>query len=328
MRRREFIAGLGGAAVAWPVVARGQHTDRTRRVAVLMGFAEHDLEGRARFEAFREGLESLGWSQGRNLHIDIRYAPLGVRVHDHVQELVALQPDVVFTASTPMAAAVQRTTRLLPIVFVGVSDPIGSGFIVNLARPGGNLTGLQLYEDTIASKWLAMLKEFAPGLTRCALVANPRTTPYEYFFRSAAQAAASLAVELIPLRVESAVEIESSIETFARTPGGGFVVPPDGSMTSHRDLIVALAARHRLPAVYGVRAYVAAGGLMSYSTDRLDEFRRGATYVDRILRGAFPADLPVQAPTKFETTINLKTAKALGLAVPPGLLVAADEVIE
>ena len=328
MRRREFITMLGGAAAAWPLAARAQDSGRMRRVAVLMGFAENDIEATGRLEAFRKGLQNLGWSQGQNVQFDIRYAPLGARVHDLAEELVALQPDAIFAASTPMAAALHRRTKHLPIVFVGVSDPIGSGFITSLARPGGNLTGLQLYEDGIASKWLAMLKEFAPDIKRSALVANPKTTPYEYFLRSAAPAATALSIELVSLRVASAAEIESAIEMFARTPNGGLVIPPDGSMTTHRHLIVGLAARHRLPAAYGVRAYVTAGGLMSYSTDRLDEFRRGAIYVDRILRGASPADLPVQAPTKFETTINIKTAKTLGLAVPPGLLVAADEVIE
>jgi putative ABC transport system substrate-binding protein len=227
-----------------------------------------------------------------------------------------------------MAAALQRETGTIPIVFVYVSDPIGSGFVASLARPGGNLTGLLLYEEGITGKWLAMLKEMAPRLARAALVANPKTTPYDYFLRAAEAVAPSLEIELVPSPVENAADIEGTIESFARVPNGGLVLPPDITTTVHRDLIVALAARHRLPAVYSARFLVVAGGLMSYGTYFVDMSRQAAAYVDRILRGAKPAELPVQAPTRYETVLNLKTAKALGLTVPPGLLVAANEVIE
>ncbi len=235
---------------------------------------------------------------------------------------------MILATGTSNVAAFQRESRSIPIVFVAVSDPIGSGFVASLARPGGNITGLQQYEASITGKWLALLKEIAPRVVRAALIANPKVTAYDYFLRATAAMASSLAIELVPSPVENAAEIERAIESFALVPDGGLVLPPDTTTIAHRDLIVALAARHRLPAVYSVRAFVAAGGLMSYSTDRVDMYRQAASYVDRILRGAAPADLPVQAPTKFETTINLKTAKALGLTVPPGLLVASDEVIE
>ena len=251
-----------------------------------------------------------------------------IRLQVLAKELVALQPDVILAHSTPIAAALQRESRTIPIVFVNVSDPIGSGFVASLARPGGNLTGLLLYEASITGKWLAMLKEIAPRLARVALLSQPQGPAYDYFLRAAEAAAPSLAIELVPSPVENAADIERAIESFARVPNGGLLLPPDTTTIVHRDLIIALAARHRLPAVYAFRLFVAAGGLMSYGTDHVDMFRQAASYVDRILRGAKPADLPVQAPTKYETTLNLKTAKALGLTVPPGLLVAADEVIE
>jgi putative ABC transport system substrate-binding protein len=222
----------------------------------------------------------------------------------------------------------QQETRTIPIVFASVADPIGSGFVASLSRPGGNLTGLLQYEEGITGKWLAMLKEIAPNLTRAALVANPRTAAFDYFLQSAKAVAPSLAIDLVPTPVDNAADIERAIETFGREPNGGLVLPPDTSTVVHRNLIIALAARHRLPAVYAIRVFVAAGGLMYYGTDFVDLSRQGASYVDRILRGAKPADLPVQTPTKFETVVNRKTAKALGLAVPPGLLIAADEVIE
>jgi putative tryptophan/tyrosine transport system substrate-binding protein len=329
MRRREFITLLGGAAAAWPLAASAQQPDRMRRIGVLGGFAENDLEMKARLAGFRQGLERLGWSEGRNVRIDYRFAPAGTgHAQALAKELVALQPDVIFAHSTPVAAALKSESRVVPIVFVSVSDPIGSGFIASLARPGGNLTGLLLYEDGMTGKWFAMLKEIAPRVARVALVANPKTTNYEYFLRSAKAVAPSLAIDLVPSPIENAADIERVIEAFARAANGGLVVLPDNTAITHRDLIIALAARHRLPAVYFNRLFVAAGGLMSYGTDLVDTFRQAASYVDRILRGAKPADLPVQTPTKYETTLNLKTAKALDLTVPPGLLVAADEVIE
>jgi putative ABC transport system substrate-binding protein len=282
---------------------------------------------KARLAAFRQELEKLGWSEGRNLHTDTRFAS-AEQAQSFAKELVALHPDVIFAQSTPVVAAVQRETRTLPIVFINVSDPIGSGFVASLARPGGNLTGLLQYEASITGKWLAMLKEISPNLVRAAFMGNPKSTPYDYFLRAATALAPSLAVELVPSPVENAADIERAIESFARVPNSGLVVPPDNLTTFHRDLIISLATRHRLPAVYALRVFVAAGGLMSYDTDQPDLFRQAAGYVDRILRGDKPADLPVQVPTKYETILNLKTANALGLTVPPGLLVAADEVIE
>jgi len=330
LRRRQFLTLLGGAAAAWPLAARAQQSDRIRRIGVLSAFAEQDPEIKARLAAFRTALERLGWSEGRNVRIDYRYAPAAGADHARMlaKELIALQPDVILGQSPPLVAALQRETRALPIVFVSVSDPIGAGFVASLARPGGNLTGLLVYEESITSKWLAMLKEIAPDLARAALLANPKTTFFDYFLRAAKATAPSLAIELVPSPIETAADIERTIESFARVPNGGLVLPPDSTTSVRRDLIIALAARHRLPAVYALRAFVAAGGLMSYGTDYVDMHRQAASYVDRILRGATPGDLPVQAPTKYETVLNLKTAKALGLTVPPGLLVAADEVIE
>jgi putative ABC transport system substrate-binding protein len=327
MRRRKFISLLGGAA-AWPLVARAQQPDRVRLIGVLVGLAENDPEMKERIAGLRQGLEKLGWAEGSNLRIDYRFAPAGAQARLLARELIALQPDVILTQSTPATAAMQQETRTIPIVFAGVADPIGSGFVASLSRPGGNLTGLLQYEEGITSKWLAMLKEIAPNLTRGALVANPRTTPFDYFLQSAKAVAPSLAIDLVPTPVDNAADIERAIETFAREPNGGLVLPPDTSTVVHRNLIIALAARHRLPAVYAIRVFVAAGGLMCYGTDFVDLYRQAASYVDRILRGAKPADLPVQTPTKFETVVNRKTAKALGLTVPPGLLIAADEVIE
>ena len=249
-------------------------------------------------------------------------------MHLLARELVALQPDVILAQSTPATAALKPETSTIHIVFAGVADPIGSGFVASLSRPSGNLTGFLQYEEGITGKWLAMLKEIAPNLTRAALLANPRTTPFDYFLRSAKTLAPSLAIEVVPTPIENANDIERSIEGFAREPNGGLVLPPDTTTVIHRDLIITLAARHRLPAVYAIRVFVAAGGLMFYGTDFVELYRQSASYVDRILRGAKAADLPVQLPTKFETVVNLKTAKALGLTVPQGLLVAADAVIE
>ncbi len=329
MKRRQFITLLGGAAATWPLAARAQQQpERMRRIGVLAALNEDDPDMQARLAGFRQGLERLGWSEGRNVRIDTRFAAgNGDRHQPLAKELVALQPDVIFAQSTPIAAALQRESRAIPIVFVEVSDPIGSGFIASLARPGGNLTGLAAFEASITGKWLAMLKEVAPRMARAALMANPKTTAYDYFLRSAEALAPSLAV-LVPSRVENAADIERAIEALAREPDGGLVLPPDGTTLLHRDLIIALAARHRLPAIYAFRAFVADGGLMSYGTYPIDVFRQTGAYVDRILRGAKPDDLPVQAPTKYQTVINLKTAKALGLEVPPALLATADEVIE
>jgi len=329
LRRREFISLLGGTAVAWPVAARAQQPERMRRIGVLSAFADDDPDMQAWLPAFRQGLERLGWSEGRNVRIDTRFARANVDQHQALaKELVALQPDVIVAQTTPVVTALQRESRALPIVFVYVSDPVGSGLVASLARPGGNLTGLLLYEASIVGKWLAMLREIAPRIARAALVADPKTPIYDYFLRAAEAIAPSLAIELVPSPVETAADIERAIESFARAPNGGLFLPPNATIVLHRDLIIALAARHRLPAVYAFRFFVADGGLMSYAIDQVDMFRQTASYVDRILRGANPADLAVQAPTRYETAVNLKTAKALGLTVPPGVLVAADEVIE
>jgi putative tryptophan/tyrosine transport system substrate-binding protein len=324
MNRRHVITLLGGATAMWPLAARAQQPDRVRRIGVLAGYDDPDMK------TFQEELERLGWSGGRNVHIEYRYAPAGSQVQALAKELVALQPEVIFAQSRPVVAALQAESHTIPLVFTAVVDPIGAGFIASLARPGGNITGFMVYEPSVIGKWLAMLKEIAPHLSRAALVGNPKTAAYyDYFLRGAEATAPSLGIELVPGRVENAAaDIERAIAAIARVPHGGMVVLPDSTTSINRDLIVALAARHHLPAVYSNRFFVDAGGLMSYGVVFVDEYRKAASYVDRILRGAKPADLPVQTPTKYETVLNLKTAKALGLTVPPGLLVAADEVIE
>jgi len=326
MRRREFLGLLGSTAGAWPIVARAQSSPM-RRIGVLAGAAADDPEMQARLAAFRQRLEKRGWSEGRNVQIETRFAA-GEKFEPLAKELVAMRPDVILAHTTPVAAAMQRESRTIPMVFVNVSDPIGSGFIASLARPGGNFTGVLLYEAGIVGKWMALLKEIAPGLQRVALVANPKTTAYDYFLRSAEAIAPSLAIKLVPSPVATAADIKHAIDSFAGAPNGGLLLPPDGTTILHRDLIIALAAQHKLPAVYPFHFFVAAGGLISYGADRADIFGLAASYVDRVLRGDKPADLPVQAPTKFETSVNLSTAKALGLSIPPGILVAADEVIE
>jgi putative ABC transport system substrate-binding protein len=328
MRRRDFISLIGGAA-GWPLAARAQQPERIRRVGILMSGADADLELQARVSAFRQALEKLGWSEGFNVQFDIRFAAINSDQYGKLaKEMVALSPEVILGHSTPVATALQRETRTIPIVFLNVSDPIGTGLITSLARPGGNITGLMLYEEGITGKWLALLKEIAPHLKRVALMANPISTPYDYFVSSAKSLAPSLSLDVVPSPIASSADIERVIEAFGRAPDGGLLILPDGTSIQHRDLIIALASRHRLPTVFAYRFFVTAGGLMSYGTDILDQNRQAAFYVDRILRGAKPGDLPVQAPTRYETVVNLKTARALGLTVPPGLLVAADEVIE
>jgi putative ABC transport system substrate-binding protein len=329
MRRREFITLLGGAA-AWPLSARAQRPDQIRRVGVLMGLAEDDPDSKPRLGAFRQGLEKLGWSEGRNIHLDVRFAlPANEQqVQMLVKELLALSPDVIVAQSTAPTAAFRRESRNVPIVFIAVGDPVGAGFIANLARPGSNLTGLTLYEGSVAGKWLAMLKEIDPRVTRAAFIINPKTSSFAHFAREAETMAQSLGIELALSTIENAGDIGRVVESFASLPNGGLVLPPDATTTANRDLVVALAARYRLPAVYAWRQFVTAGGLVSYGTDFVELFRQTASYVDRILRGSSPADLPVQAPTRYQTVLNLKTAKALDLTVPAGLLVAADEIIE
>jgi putative ABC transport system substrate-binding protein len=328
--RREFIMLLGGAAAAWPLAVRAQQPERSRNVGVLVGLREDDPDTQARLGGLRVGLERLGWSEGRNIRIHYRFAPPGTQTQVLAKELVALQPDVLLSQASPATRALQEATRTIPIVFVGVADPIGSGFVESLANPGGNTTGFLLFEASITGKWLSMLKDIAPGLVRAALVINPKTAPYSKFYLNAAESAASsLGIGLVFAPIENtSADIERVFETFSRVPNGGVVLPPDTNSNFHSDLLVALSAKHRLPAVYSDRLFVMAGGLMCYSTDRADQFRSAALYIDRILRGAEPSNLPVQVPTKYETVVNLKTAKALGLTVPPALLVAADEVIE
>jgi putative tryptophan/tyrosine transport system substrate-binding protein len=329
VRRRDFIICLG-VSFAWPVRARAQQADRARRIGVLLPYADSDPEAKSHLSAITKELERLGWSQDRNIRIDARFAAgMADQYPILAKELAALKPDAILSESTPAAAALKQETRSIPIVFVGVSDPVGSGFVTSLARPGGDLTGMMQYESGIVGKWLAMLKEVAPRLARVAFVANPKNRGYDYFWRSAQAAAPALAIELILNQISNdAADIEHLIESFARMPDGGLLIVPDATIIAHRDLVIALAARYRLPAVYPWRYFVTAGALMSYGIDNIDVLQKAASYVDRILRGAKPVDLPVQAPTKYETAINLKTAKALGLTIPPTLLATADDVIE
>jgi putative tryptophan/tyrosine transport system substrate-binding protein len=327
--RRKFITLLSGAA-AWPLAARAQQTGATRRIGVLVNNEEADPEIQGQIAAFRQSLEQLGWFEGRNIQIELRSSAANfARLPQLAQEMVALNPDVIFAGTTPVVRALQAKTRTIPIVFVYVSDPVGAGVVTSLARPGGNTTGLLLYEESITGKWLGMLKEISPPLGRAALVGNPKGFAYGYFARSSKAIAPALGIEVTPMPIENdAADIKQQFEGFAGVPNGGLFLPPDNTTIQHRDLIIALAARYRLPAVYAFRYFAMAGGLMSYGIDILEQNRQAASYVDRILRGANPADLPVQAPTKYETVLNLKTAKALGFDVPPTLLVRADEVIE
>jgi putative ABC transport system substrate-binding protein len=323
MRRREFITLVGGAA-AWPLSVRAKEPDRIRRIGMLVGFNDPDIK------AFQQELEKLGWSEGRNIHIDYRIAPAGAHVETLAKELVASQPEVIFALSRPATAALQKETHTIPIVFTYVIDPIGAGFIASLARPGGNLTGIMAYEQSMVGKWLAMLKEIAPQTKRVTLLGNPKTAVYyDYLLHGAEVAAPSLGIEAVPGRIENdAADIERAIAAVASTPNGAMVLLPDSTISVNSDLIIKLAARYRLPAVYNFKYLVRAGGLMSYGIVAADHYRQAALYVDRILRGAKPADLPVQTPTKYETALNRKTAEALGLTPPAGLIVAADEVIE
>jgi ABC-type uncharacterized transport system substrate-binding protein len=325
--RRKFLAMLSGAAT-WPLAARAQ---QMRRIGVMIALPEDDPELKKWLTAFRQALERLGWSEGRNVQLDYRFTPAGARAPEFAKELLALQPDVILAFSTPATAAFQRETRTTPIVFIGIADAVGQGFVPSLAEPSGNLTGLTMFEASVSGKWLGMLKEIEPQLARAGFVANPKTAPYyDFYLRGAKVVAPSLGIEPVLTPIENeAADVERAIAAFAHAgPKGGLVVLGDSTTNAHRDLIISLAAQHRLPAVYWHRFFVAAGGLMSYGLDFVHEFGQVAFYVDRILRGSKAADLPVQAATKFETALNLKTAKALGLAVPPGLLVAADEVIE
>ncbi len=329
MRRRDFVALLGGAAaVAWPLAARTQPTAKLPTIGFLGTAAASAWAPWT--AAFVQRLRELGWIEGHTVAIQYRWAEgRAERWAEFAAEFVRLKVDVIVSGGNAAVAAKQAST-VVPIVFTGVADPIGAGFVTGLARPGGNITGFLLFESSITGKWLGMLKEIAPDLSRAALVTNPKSAPYyEFYLRAAQAAASSLGIELVLVVIDNTpTEIEQAIAAFARVPNGGLVLPPDTNTNLHRDLIIRLAARHRLPAVYSDRFFVTAGGLMCYSTDRADQFGTAASYVDRILRGAKPADLPVQVPTKYQTVVNMKTARTLGLTVPPGLLVAADEVIE
>jgi putative ABC transport system substrate-binding protein len=291
--------------------------------------ANADPEGGKFLGAFRQGLQKVGWTEGTNLRIEVRFAANAGQFDPLARELVSLKPDVILAQTTPLVAAVMRATRSIPIVFAsGVSDPVGSGFVQSLARPGGNVTGFLLYEEGIVGKWLAMLKEITPTLKRAALIADPRNTPYDYYLHAAEAAAPGLGIDIVPMRLDSGGDLEQVITSFAKVPNGGLVILPDAQNTADRDKFIRLTVRFRLPAVYPLRLYVTSGGLMSYDTDRVDQFRQAAGYVDRILKGEEPADLPVQTPVKFEIAVNLKAAKALGIDVPQTLLAIADEVIE
>jgi putative tryptophan/tyrosine transport system substrate-binding protein len=330
MRRRKFITLVGGAAVAWPLAARAQQPDRMRRIGVLMAVPENDHEYQAFLAAFREGLQKLGWAEGRNIRIDTRWAALDAEAMQRfAKELVALQPDLIVSQSTPTTASLLQQTRTIPIIFALVIDPIGSGFVASLPRPGGNVTGFIAMEGSLAGKWLELLKEIAPRVTRVAFLFNPATAPYaEYFLNPFKAAAASFAVEGIATPVRDSSELESVVAAQAREPNGGLIVMPESFLNTHRVEITSLAARYRLPAVYAFRFFTEFGGLLSYGNDFIDNYRRAATYVDRILKGEKPANLPVQAPTKYELVINLKTANALDLDVSLRLQQRADEVIE
>ena len=330
MRRRQFITALGGA-VAWPLAARAQQGERMRRIGVLMGIAESDPAGTSLMTAFMQGLGELGWRDGKNVRIDYRWgAGDAERIQYFARELVALQPDLMVGHTTPVVAALKRETKAIPIVFTQVSDPVGSGFVAGLTEPGGNVTGFTNLESSMSSKLVELLKQAAPAVTRVALMFNPKTAPDggTYFLRPVEAAAPALKLTIVPAPIHDTAEIDRAITALAHEPGAGLVVMPDVFVLAHREQILALAERHRLPAAYAYRLFAASGGLMSYGTDLADLFRRAAPYVDRILKGAKPAELPVQQPTKFELVINLKTARALGLDVPLALLATADEVIE
>ena len=329
MRRRDFITLLGSAAAAWPLAARAQQGGRMRRVGVLQNLASDDPAEQARLMAFGQGLQELGWTIGRNVRIENRWsAGDPERIRRNTEEMVALAPDVILASGNAGVAPLLQATRTVPVVFVIVPDPVGAGFVDSLARPGGNATGFIAYEYGLSGKWLEVLKEIAPGVTRAAVIRDPALASGPGQFAAIQSIAPSLGVEVSPVNVRDAGEIERAITAFAHSPNGGLIVTGSALVGLHRHLIIALAARHKLPAVYVERTYVAAGGLISYGSDFLDQYRRAASYVDRILKGEKPADLPVQQPTKYELVINLKTAKALGLDIPPTLLARADEVIE
>jgi putative ABC transport system substrate-binding protein len=328
MKRRQFIAGIGSAA-AWPLVARAQQDDRVRRIGVFSTIDENNPALKASISAFTQVIADLGWTVGRNVRIDFRSGGVDInRIRALAQELVRLQPDIIVVNTTPLTVALQRETRTIPIVFTGVGDPVASGLVERLNRPGGNITGFALYEPTLGGKWLGLFAEIAPGLKRVAFMFNPDTAPALSFMPSLETAARSLRIMLSIAPVHSDAEIETAMTTLGREPGSGLLVMTDPFINAHRAQTIAAAAQNNVPAIYGLSQSVRDGGLLSYGPDRVNDFRRAASYVDRILRGEKPADLPVQTPTRFELSINLKTAKALGLTIPETLLATADEVIQ
>jgi putative ABC transport system substrate-binding protein len=330
MRRREFITLIGGAGLAWPLAALAEQAQRMRRVGVLMGVAENDPEGQARVAAFRQGLADLSWADGRNVHIDYRWAAGDTdRIRAYTSELVALAPDVLVGNGTSALTALRDATQSIPIVFILVNDPVGQGFIANLARPGGNITGFSFLEYSMIGKSLELLRQLAPSVHRLAIMFNPTTAPhYNVFLRSLETVPPPTPLEIRAAPVGTQAEIEQAVAKLAKEPGSGLLVPPDTYTLVHRGLIISSAAQHRLPAIFTYRQFAREGALITYGPETTDIFQRAASYVDRILKGANPGDLPAQAPTKFELAINLRTARMLGLDVPPTLLALADEVIE
>jgi putative ABC transport system substrate-binding protein len=329
MKRREFITVLSGAAGTWSLAARAQQPGGVRRIGVLLPVAADDPDAQANIAAFLQVLQQLGWTDGRNVRIDTRWAAGNAdNIRKYAAELAALAPDVIFTSGTATLAPLLQAARTVPIVFGSVADPVGAGFVDSLARPGGNATGFMQFEYSLSGKWLELLKQIAPGVTRAAVLRDPAITAGIGQFAVIQSVAPSVGVEVSPVNVRDAGEIERAVTAFARSSNGGLIVTASALASAHRDLIIALAARHKLPAVYYRRYFVARGGLISYGYDSVDQYRRAAGYVDRILKGEKPADLPVQAPTRYELVLNLKTAKALGLDVPATVLARADEVIE
>jgi putative tryptophan/tyrosine transport system substrate-binding protein len=331
--RRKFLATLGGAAapaMLWPLAGNAQRGERMGRIAFLHSLAENDPEVRGRIAAFGQAFEALGWTENRNVQIEHRFSAGDfTRMQAYTTELVNSAPDLIVATSTPVLVALKQATRIIPIIFCVVNDPVGQGFVASMARPGGNITGFTFVDFPLIGKWLEMLKEITPDVRRTTLIFNPQTAPYyPAFLSELGVAASSLAAEVTATPVRDEAEIEAAVTTFARQPGGGLIVPPEPFINTHRGVMMALVQRHRLPAIYGFRQYVTEGALISYGPDTIDIYRRSASYVDRILKGEKPADLPVQAPTNFALAINLRTAKALGLTVPATLLARADEVIE
>ena len=329
MRRREFISLLGGAAAVWPLKARAQQGEQIRRIGVIVPASPDDASFQTWIGVFLQALAQLGWTIGRNMRLDIHWAtPNATKIRQHAAELAALTPDVILTSGTSTTGPMLQATRTVPIVFATVVDPVGAGLIDSLARPGGNATGFLLYDFNLGGKWLELLKQIAPTITRVAVLRDASTTSGTGQFAAIQAVAPSLKVDVVPVNMREAADLERTIAAFARSPNGGVILTGSGLSILHRDLIIALAARYKLPAIYYERFFAAAGGLISYGSDRIELYRLAAGYVDRILKGEKPADLPVQAPTKFEMVINLKTAKALGLTVPPALLATATETIQ